>query len=224
MSELIHQLIVRRGPKQGHVYELHLPIVNVGRDPMSDINLSDPEISRQHARLIRTGDGYQLQDLNSTNGTYLNGKKIENEAVNLQPGQEVMMGSGVVLLYQVMAEEPDPPVPDPLPVLPEEDEEALEADRPATITSDFKFPQATASPPPAPAKTPPLPNLRQSDPPKPPPPASPQVVMSEAANGRRNQTLAIAIILILLCSCCAFLVFMYQWGGDWILQQLGMLP
>lgn len=226
MSEQIHQLVVRRGPKQGHIYELHLPIVNVGRDPMSDINLNDPEVSRQHARLIRAGDGYQLQDLNSTNGTYLNGKKVENKVVDLQPGQEVMMGSGVVLFYQVIAEdEPAPPTPEDPPILSEEDdEEAVESDRPETVASDFKFPQAAASPPPVLAKSPPLPDLRQSAPPKPPPPVSPQVVMPEGNNGRRNQTLAIAIVLILLCSCCAFLIFMYQWGGDWLLQQLGLLP
>lgn len=235
MFDKTYQLTVRKGPKSGHTFELHLPIVNIGRDPMSDINLNDPEVSRQHARLIQTETGYQLQDLNSTNGTYVNGKRLISETVDLTSGQEIMMGSGVVLTYQVIA------IPDPAletvmddPPQPEETQFEDELDNPETVESHFVLPE-TADPTPAPLPVkhptaeirpqPPNPSRRPVSPPPPPreQPTSAFQTEPPPASQRRNVTLAITISLLLLCGCCAFLVFMYYWGGDWILQQLGLL-
>ena len=49
----------------------------IGRDPKADIPLSAPVISWHHARLDRTPQGHVLTDLNSTNGTFINGQLIE---------------------------------------------------------------------------------------------------------------------------------------------------
>src|SRR5205809_7320270 len=50
----------------------------VGRAPTSDIPVFDPTISRRHAELVVADGGVQVHDLGSSNGTFLNGTRIEN--------------------------------------------------------------------------------------------------------------------------------------------------
>ena len=95
MSEHPFQLVVRKGPNVGQAFPLEGSPLIIGRDPMSDIVLNDPEVSRQHVRLTRTTDGYQLEDLGSTNGTYVDGERLSSEPHPLQPGQSISIGSGV---------------------------------------------------------------------------------------------------------------------------------
>ena len=63
-----YQFIVRKGPKVGQVFRLLQETINVGRDPLSDIVLNDPEISRQHAKLVRTTNGYSIEDFGIDDG------------------------------------------------------------------------------------------------------------------------------------------------------------
>jgi predicted component of type VI protein secretion system len=67
---------------------------------MADIVVTDPEVSRQHARLTRTDGGYEIQDLGSTNGTFLDGQRLRGEPQPLSPGQVIKMGSNVSLVYE----------------------------------------------------------------------------------------------------------------------------
>jgi predicted component of type VI protein secretion system len=82
--------------------------MTIGRDPLADIVIDDPEISRQHSRLTLTDSGYQIQDLGSTNGTYVDGKRLSGETVTLSNGQIVMVGSNVTLVYEVISAAADP--------------------------------------------------------------------------------------------------------------------
>ena len=67
--------------------------LTIGRDPASDLPLDSPIVSRRHARVERAGDGHQLIDLGSTNGTHLNGRRISpNVAAALRPGDVVQIG------------------------------------------------------------------------------------------------------------------------------------
>jgi len=50
--------------------------INIGRDPESDICLDNPGVSRQHCRLVRSNNGFLLQDLDSANGSYLNDSPV----------------------------------------------------------------------------------------------------------------------------------------------------
>lgn len=52
-------------------------VINIGRDPSNDMVLPHPLVSRHHARLILRGTKYFLFDLNSVNGTYINGHRIK---------------------------------------------------------------------------------------------------------------------------------------------------
>jgi predicted component of type VI protein secretion system len=54
-------------------HELVGDIVAIGRAPLNDIVIDNPVVSAQHAVLLKVGDSYWLKDLNSTNGTYVNG-------------------------------------------------------------------------------------------------------------------------------------------------------
>jgi pSer/pThr/pTyr-binding forkhead associated (FHA) protein len=65
-------LIVQNGTRAA-TYELVGDIVMIGRAPSNDIVIDNPVVSAQHAMLQKVGDTYWLKDLNSTNGTHLNG-------------------------------------------------------------------------------------------------------------------------------------------------------
>ena len=62
----------------------------IGREQDNDLVLTHPEISRRHARLERNGQGWRIVDLHSTNGTWINGERIEAAAVSA--GDEVAFG------------------------------------------------------------------------------------------------------------------------------------
>jgi pSer/pThr/pTyr-binding forkhead associated (FHA) protein len=65
-------LIVHNGTR-ALKHELVGDTVRIGRGPLNDIVIDNPVVSAQHAMLLKTGDSYWLKDLNSTNGTYVNG-------------------------------------------------------------------------------------------------------------------------------------------------------
>jgi pSer/pThr/pTyr-binding forkhead associated (FHA) protein len=117
VSEKSYQLVMQEGPKPGQVFDLIGGALTLGRDELADIVIVDPEVSRQHLQLMETDTGYRLQDLGSTNGTFVNGRRLSAEPVDLEPGQEIMLGSSIVLLYQETGEA------FVLPTLPEEAEE-----------------------------------------------------------------------------------------------------
>jgi predicted component of type VI protein secretion system len=121
------RLVVRRGPQPNQVYDLNKDIITVGRDITNDIVINDPEASRHHMRLTRGAGGFTLEDLGSTNGTFINGQRLTG-AKPLNPGDMVGMGETVTLAYErvsvgaVRAEEPEPASPyvPPQPVRPYE--------------------------------------------------------------------------------------------------------
>ncbi|MGD2077304.1 MAG: FHA domain-containing protein, partial [Chloroflexota bacterium] len=102
-AEEQYQLIVVEGPNPGHSYRLGLDTIVIGRDKYSDIVFDHPEVSRHHARMTRTENGYMLQDQGSTNGTFVADKPLGDEPVLLQAGGAIRLGSAIVLSYQSTA-------------------------------------------------------------------------------------------------------------------------
>ena len=85
MQNETFRLIVRRGPQPNQVYELTAEVTNLGRDITNDIVINDREVSRHHLRFTRGADGCTMEDLGSTNGTFVNGTRLQGETT-LKPG------------------------------------------------------------------------------------------------------------------------------------------
>ncbi len=83
-------LIVKRGPNAGSKFFLDTEITKIGRHPDGDIFLDDITVSRSHAEIRRSGDGFDLVDLGSLNGTYVNRERLEEGS--LRSGDEIQIG------------------------------------------------------------------------------------------------------------------------------------
>jgi HD-GYP domain-containing protein (c-di-GMP phosphodiesterase class II) len=84
-------LVIERGPGAGGRVPLVKFPVTIGRDPGNDLVLDDDEVSRFHVRIKKRGRIFVIEDLESRNGTYVNGDKILNAI--LQSGDKVLVGS-----------------------------------------------------------------------------------------------------------------------------------
>jgi len=83
-------LVVERGPRAGMTFVLAADITTVGRHPDSDIFLDDITVSRHHCRFVVSSDTLTVEDSGSTNGTYVNGSRVDR--AELQAGDEVIVG------------------------------------------------------------------------------------------------------------------------------------
>lgn len=83
-------LVVKRGPNAGSRFLLDQETTAAGRHPDSDIFLDDVTVSRRHAEFRRNQDQYEVVDVGSLNGTYVN-REPQNSAV-LNNGDEVQIG------------------------------------------------------------------------------------------------------------------------------------
>jgi pSer/pThr/pTyr-binding forkhead associated (FHA) protein len=83
-------LLVRRGPNAGSRYLLDHPVTTVGRHPDSRVFLDDITVSRRHAEIRRTPIGYEVVDVGSLNGTYLNRERVESG--HLTDGDLIQVG------------------------------------------------------------------------------------------------------------------------------------
>ncbi len=72
------------------VFYLAKDAVVIGKLPTNDIELQDNTVSRQHCRLQRAGKGFKLSDLNSTNGCYVNGRRVQAKV--LEVGDKITIG------------------------------------------------------------------------------------------------------------------------------------
>lgn len=70
-------LIIRRQDASASQVEWIRPVLTIGRDNANDLIIDHPLASRRHARLERDEQGYVVRDLESTNGTYVNGERVE---------------------------------------------------------------------------------------------------------------------------------------------------
>ena len=98
MAGAQYRLVMRQGPNPGQVFELDRTEVSVGRDIANDIVINDAEVSRKHARLVLEGDRYKIEDLNSTNGTYIDGQRLIGPHL-LAIGEVIMFGDNVGVVF-----------------------------------------------------------------------------------------------------------------------------
>lgn len=91
---------MQSGPTAGQRFELARRSLIVGRDPVCDLPINDVEVSRRHARLLAQGGGYTIEDLGSTNGTFVNGERISG-ITPLNPGDALRLGDQVAMVYEL---------------------------------------------------------------------------------------------------------------------------
>jgi predicted component of type VI protein secretion system len=95
VGELVLEIV--EGPGAGERIDLDRPIV-VGRGTDADLMISDDQVSRRHARISPGGEGgARVEDLGSSNGTFLNHNQLESDA-RLEPGDELVVGVAVLEL------------------------------------------------------------------------------------------------------------------------------
>jgi len=84
-------IIVRSGTgRAGETYALEHERISIGRSPDCDVFLDDVTVSRRHALLVRSGDGYSIEDQGSLNGTFVNRRRVDS--TRLEDGDEVQIG------------------------------------------------------------------------------------------------------------------------------------
>lgn len=81
---------MEKGAQAGRTYRLQEGVTVVGRHLRSGILLDDITVSRRHCRLTAEQDRLTVEDEGSTNGTYVNGARMEE--CRLQPGDRLMVG------------------------------------------------------------------------------------------------------------------------------------
>ncbi|MBK7861386.1 MAG: sigma 54-interacting transcriptional regulator [Archangiaceae bacterium] len=93
------------GPDQGLRLELPQGTAVVGTSPNCDLVMTDPRVSRQHLKLSCTAQGLEVLDLDSRNGTQLNGARVREAVV--QPGTRLKLGDSELEVLVAQPSTPD---------------------------------------------------------------------------------------------------------------------
>ncbi|MBW1774953.1 MAG: FHA domain-containing protein [Deltaproteobacteria bacterium] len=92
-------VFVFTGPNKDQVFEFESDAIFVGRSDENDINLIDRNVSRKHLKIIREQETYYLIDLESKNGTYIDGKQLApNSKTIISEGTPILIGMSVLCL------------------------------------------------------------------------------------------------------------------------------
>lgn len=101
-NPILWNLVVQSGPQAGQVFPLAAGEHTVGRD--AGIELNDHTVSKKHLRLLVQPNSVGVQDLGSTNGTFINGQKVSQTAPQpLKPGDVLQVGTAAVLALQSLS-------------------------------------------------------------------------------------------------------------------------
>ena len=196
MGEVLARLVVQRGPEPGTSFLLSEDAVRIGRTADNDIVIGDPEMSRQHAQLVRQPDGYAIQDLGSTNGTFVNYQRLIGLTM-LSHGDVIAFGEAITLAFWDESATASQPIPPPV----------VREQSPAAVS----FPSPSVSPDsPRPAFLEPI----VASAPEPPPLTAEAYEAKSAARRRRIIIGCGAGFLLIICLCLGALFFLdgYQQG------------
>ena len=110
---LHYSVVMLRGPNVGRAFPLCGEDFTLGRDLDNQVIIQDPEVSRNHLRFSAIAGGYRVEDLNATNGTFVNGERLIG-TLDLVPDDVIRLGTMVQLQY-VVSQTPHDPDDDPPP-------------------------------------------------------------------------------------------------------------
>lgn len=92
------RLLVRVGAQPEEEYVLEREVTILGREAINDLVIDDAEVSRRHTRILREAEGYYVEDLGSTNGTFVNGQRVTSPLL-LYHGDTIEMGKSSRLVF-----------------------------------------------------------------------------------------------------------------------------
>lgn len=92
-------LIILEGEQTGQRWIIEGDEFVIGRGSTCQMVLPERQVSREHLRIYRDGDHYYLKDLDSKNGTWLNGEQIKGPAVLLHDSDEISIALAVRMMY-----------------------------------------------------------------------------------------------------------------------------
>lgn len=92
-------LIIHEGERAGQRWIVEEDELVIGRGGECGLVLPERQVSREHVRIYRAGDTYYLEDLDSKNGTWVNGRQIKGEPVALRDGDEINIALAVKLTF-----------------------------------------------------------------------------------------------------------------------------
>jgi pSer/pThr/pTyr-binding forkhead associated (FHA) protein len=87
------RLVITSGPKAGLELPLGADSLTIGRSSESALVIRDDYTSSHHARLMLRGDSWAIQDLDSTNGTFVAGQRVSGSPVTLSLGTPIKVGA-----------------------------------------------------------------------------------------------------------------------------------
>jgi hypothetical protein len=157
-TEFVARLVLEQGPEPGQTFALGVAPQTIGRSANNGIVINDAEMSRRHAQITPQGNGYVLEDLGSTNGSFVNGIRL-NQPMALKHGDSVAFGDTVRLRYwaaglasEIVYSPADDVLtpalpPEPVPVYAQQDSfpDPIAAAPPPTL-DDFDAPETAVSP------------------------------------------------------------------------------
>ncbi len=94
----------RKGPLKGQEVEIRRPSVTIGQGGDNDVVLLDDSVSTRHARLENDSGGWRITDLNSTNGTYVEGVRLAPEVATPLPHDAALRFGGIELEFRLTHE------------------------------------------------------------------------------------------------------------------------
>lgn len=100
-------LVVDRGGHNGKVFPIRISPLRIGRDDDCELRTSNLYVSHRHCELLSEGDKIILRDCNSTNGTFINGEKVEQQA-ELHEGDRLSVGPMSFVVRQTGEEDEQP--------------------------------------------------------------------------------------------------------------------
>lgn len=192
MSQVFARLVMQRGPQPNQTFDLVEEKIGIGRSPNNTIPIPDPEISRKHAQLVWQGEGYALEDLGSTNGSFVNARRIMG-FTPLHHGDVIELGEAISLLYLVEAAEAATVI----------DESEMDTGRWHAPAERFP-PEPAYNPPPAQASPPPP----IYEPVPVPPAAEPVEDAPRGFSCQQQFLLGCGLVILMLFCCMATLYFL----------------
>ena len=92
-------LLNSQNPTALEEFKLTESEIVIGREDAADLTIPSSAVSRRHAKLTREGDSYMIEDLGSSNGTYVNSQKLTGKR-QLNSNDQIRLGKAVTLVYE----------------------------------------------------------------------------------------------------------------------------